>query len=73
MDENNETRCRGGDSRKAILCRWTLDRLYKHPDLMERLKREEYDLAWRALSGRSARTCLLRALEIHPEIQTADS
>lgn len=67
MNENNEFR--GGDVVKAALTRWTLDRLYKHEDLADRLMREEYEVAWAALSNRAARACLLKALAAHPEVQ----
>jgi hypothetical protein len=68
MIENKEIR--GGDPRKAVLCRWTLDRLYRHPDLIEQLKRAEYELAWSALRGRTLRGCLLQAFENRPDIQS---
>jgi hypothetical protein len=67
MNETNSTR--GGDPLKAVIARWTLYRLYKHADLAERLRRAEYAVAWRALSKRAARRCLLKALVAHPEIQ----
>jgi hypothetical protein len=67
---NEETnQIRGGDPLKAVIARWTLDRLYKHEDLIERLKREEYRAAWEGLSIRAARGCLLKALAAHKEIQ----
>jgi hypothetical protein len=67
MEENNEIR--GGDPLKAVIARWTLDRLNRHEDLAERLMREEYEVAWSALSKRAARGCLLKALAAHPEVQ----
>ena len=67
MEENNETR--GGDPLKAVIARWTLDRLSKHPDLTDRLKREEYEVAWAGLSIRAARSCLMKALAARPEVQ----
>jgi len=67
MNEINEIR--GGDPLKAVIIRWTLDRLSKHPDLTDRLMREEYKMAWAGLRGRTARACLMKALTANPEIQ----
>jgi hypothetical protein len=60
---------RGPDPVRAIRFRWTLDRLYRHPDLIDRLRREEYELAWGALSEKRWRSTILAALEKHPEIE----
>jgi hypothetical protein len=53
----NETtnEIRGGDPLKAVIARWTLDRLHKDADLAERLRRAEHAVAWQALSKRAAR------------------
>jgi hypothetical protein len=69
-NETNETReISGGDPVKAIVIRWTLDRLYKHPDLTDRVMREGYKLAWAGLSLRGNRKALIKALAANPEVR----
>jgi hypothetical protein len=57
------------DPRRAIAARWNLERLFKEPDLVQRLQRERYDLAWAALKPRRVRSALFKALEESREVQ----